>query len=308
MEEDGGVEKLLSDGTMEKLPWNQEVVDEKSGETTKVPAFGWSTDGYQTVDHPSMRDWHYLGKDTAGNNAIMRAQMRIHPEAADYIRQVIGADTSKFRTNPYLKTLMAAQREAKGALLSFSPFHAVQEGLRGVMLGINPFDWRPADVANDSVLRLGVRNNLTFSDYKAQDMFSEGSVAHSKLIGKIPGLNKIQDYIQEFTFDKLIPSLKARAFKSVYQRFSEKMPGASADEIAHSAATYVNDTFGGQHWRDLGASTQSQDMMRAVALAPDWLTSEIRSLWRAAGGQGKGATSIAIKEMTRLADVIDITQ
>jgi hypothetical protein len=307
MSKDGRLEKLLANGTIEKLPWTREITDEKTGETTKVPTFGWNTDGYQVIDHPSMRDWHYLGKDTGGNNAIMRAQMRIHPEAADYVRQVVGADTSKFRTNPYLKTLMAAQREAKGALLSFSPFHAVQEGLRGVMLGINPFDWRPVDVANDPLLRLGVRNNLTFPDYKAQDMFSEGSVSHSKIIGKIPGLNKIQDYIQEFTFDKLIPSLKARAFKSVYQRFLEKMPGASADEVAHSAATYVNDTFGGQHWRDLGASTQSQDMMRAVALAPDWLTSEIRSLWRAAGGQGKAAGQIARADMTRLAAGMYVT-
>lgn len=291
---------LIANGTIEKLPWTKEVIDEETGEPKIIPQFAWSTDGYQTIDHPAMRDWHYLGKDTAGNNAIMKSQMRVHPEAADYVRQVVGADVSKFRNNPYLKTLMAAQREAKGALLSFSPFHAVQEGLRGLMLGINPFDWKPVDVANDPVLRLGVRNNLTFPDYKAQDMFSEGSASHSKLIGKIPGLNKIQDYIQEFTFDKLIPSLKARGFKSVFARFQEKMPGAGADEVAHAAAQYVNDTFGGQHWRDLGATATSQDAMRAIALAPDWLTSEIRSLWRFAGGMGKPAASIARADMTKL--------
>lgn len=291
---------LIANGTIEKLPWTKEVIDEETGEPKIIPQFAWSTDGYQTIDHPAMRDWHYLGKDTAGNNAIMKSQMRVHPEAADYVRQVVGADVSKFRNNPYLKTLMAAQREAKGALLSFSPFHAVQEGLRGLMLGINPFDWKPVDVANDPVLRLGVRNNLTFPDYKAQDMFSEGSASHSKLIGKIPGLNKIQDYIQEFTFDKLIPSLKARGFKSVFARFQEKMPGAGADEVAHAAAQYVNDTFGGVHWRDLGVSATSQDAMRAIALAPDWLTSEIRSLWRFAGGMGKPAASLARADMTRL--------
>lgn len=307
MIEKGHLEDLVNSGKVEKLPFDRTIKNE-AGEATKIPAYAWSTDGYQSIDHPSMRDWQYIGQDTAGNDAILKADMRVHPEAAQYVRQVVGADTSKFRENPYLRTLMGAQREVKGALLSFSPFHAVQEGMRGLMLGINPFkdaegNWlkySPVHVENDPLLRLGVRNNLTFPDYRAQDMFSDGVATHSKLIGKIPIANKIQNYIQEFTFDKLIPNLKARAFKSVYRRFLDKMPDASADEVAHSAAQYVNDVFGGQHWRDLGVSANTQDILRSAALAPDWLTSEIRQLYRAAGGMGKPGATIARQDMLRL--------
>lgn len=301
------LESLVANGTIEKLPWSHERVNEETEEPERVPRFAWSTDGYQNIDHPATRDWHHVGLDTAGQNAIMKATMKVHPEAVDYVRQVIGADVSKFRTNPYLRTLMAAQREAKGTLLAFSPFHAVQEGLRGVMLGLNPFDWKPVDVAGDPLLRLGVKNNLTFPDYRAEDAFSDGVASHSKIIGHIPVLGKMQDYLQDFTFNKLIPSLKARGFKSVYQRFSEKMPGADSNEVAHAAATYINDVFGGQHWRDLGVTSSSQDMMRSIALAPDWLTSEIRMLGRAAGAFGKPAASIARTDMLRLSASMYIT-
>jgi hypothetical protein len=311
----GQLEDLINSGKIERLPFDRETKT-PDGQPVKTPAYAWSTDGYQTIDHPSMRDWQYIGKDSGGNNALLKASMRIHPEAADYIRQVVGADKSVFREKPYLRALMAAQREMKGALLSFSPFHAVQEGLRGVMLGINPlkgasghwFDWRsPVHVENDPLLRLGVRNNLTFPDYHAQDMFSDGVASHSKFIGSIPVAGKLQNYIQEFTFDKLIPGLKARAFKSVYSRFLEKMPGAGADEVAHQAATYVNDVFGGQHWRDLGVSASGQDFRRAVLLAPDWLTSEVHMLSRAAGGMGSPAASIARQDMLRLTAGLYVT-
>jgi hypothetical protein len=300
------LQSMVDGGKIEQLPWTREVLDEKTGEKQTLPAFAWSTDGYQSIDHPSMRGWQYVGQDTGGNPALLHAQMRVHPEAAEYVRQVVGADVSRMRQNPYVRALMAAQRETKGALLSFSPFHAVQEGLRGVMLGINPFDVSPVDFS-DSLIQRGIRNNLTFPDYHAEDMFSEGNISHSKLIGKIPVAGRIQGYIQDFTFNKLIPSLKARAFKSVYSRFLDKMPGSSADEVAHASATYVNDVFGGQHWRDLGVSATGQDVMRAVALAPDWLTSEIRMLWRAAGGMGKPAAAIARGDMTKLVAGMFIT-
>lgn len=294
-------------GVVERLPFTRKIISDETGEYETVPAYGWSTYGYESLDHPSMRDWRYIGGDTDGNPVLLKGDMRIHPDAVDYVRRTVGADISKFQTSPFLRTLMAASREAKGALLSFSPFHAVQEGLRGVMLGINPFDWRAVDVEGDPLLRLGVRNNLTFPAYHAEDMFSDGVASHSKLIGKLPGLGRLQEQIQEFTFNKLIPSLKARAFKSVYYRFLDKMPGAGADEVAHSAATYVNDVFGGQHWRDLGISAGGQDMMRAVALAPDWLTSEIRNLYRVAGGMGKPAATIARQDMLRLTAGLFVT-
>lgn len=306
----GELEDLVDSGTIEKLPFNRTIKDEKGNET-KIPAYAWSTDGYQTIDHPSMRDWQYIGQDTAGNDAILKANMRVHPEVADYVKQVVGADRSAIRANAVGRAALKISSEAKGTLLALSPFHAVQEGLRGAMVALGSLgheramapwaDWSPMNVENDPLLQLGVKNNLTLgSDYRAESDASEGLVSHSKIIGKIPGANRIQDQIQRLTFDKIIPGLKARAFKSVFYRFLDKMPGASADEVAHEAATYVNDVFGGQHWRDLGVNSSTQDIMRLAALAPDWLTSESRMLLRAAGGMGKTAADISRQDMLRL--------
>jgi hypothetical protein len=311
----GQLEDLVNSGKVERLPFTRDYKNPATGEKEAVPAYAWSTEGYQSIDHPAMRDWAYAGKDTAGNNAIVKTDMRVHPEAADYIRQVVEADPSVFRTNPYLRTLMAAQREVKGSLLAFSPFHAVQEGLRGLMLGINPLKdasgnwlkWSPVHVSNDPLLSRGVRNGLTFPDHRAQDMFTDGVATHSKIIGKIPVANKIQNYIQDFTFNQLIPNLKARAFKSVYGRFLDRMPGESADSVARAASSYVNDTFGGQNWRELGITTSGQDAMRSIMLAPDWLTSEARSLYRVAGGMGKPAAAIARQDMARIAAGVYMT-
>jgi hypothetical protein len=293
-----GLKSAIDKGTIEKLPYNREWMNPDTGETEQVPAYAHSSDGYVKIDHPAMRDWGYIGQDTAGNPAIMKGDIRVHPEMADYVRQVIGAEKP---SNAFLKAANAVSGEAKGLLLSFSPFHAAQEMMRALMIGINPLGkLGEVDVANDVLLQKGIRNSLTLKDYKAEDMFSEGVGSHSKIISKIPGLNKLQNGINKFTFEKLIPNLKARAFKSVYERFDAAMPGSSGDEVAHAAAQYVNDTFGGQNWRDLGVASSSQELMRATALAPDWLTSELRSLYRAAGGQGKAAAGIARADLLRI--------
>lgn len=292
------LKSAIDKGTIEKLPYNREWLNPNTGQTEQVPAYAHSSDGYVKIDHPAMRDWGYIGQDAAGNPAIMKGDIRVHPEMADYVRQVIGAEKP---SNAYLKAANAISGEAKGLLLSFSPFHAAQEMMRALMIGINPIGkLGEVDVANDVLLQKGIRNSLTLKDYKAEDMFSEGVASHSKIISKIPGLNKLQNGINKFTFEKLIPNLKARAFKSVYERFDAAMRGASGDEVAHAAAQYVNDTFGGQNWRDLGVASSSQELMRATALAPDWLTSEMRSLYRAAGGQGKAAAGIARADLLRI--------
>jgi hypothetical protein len=137
-----------------------------------------------------------------------------------------------------------------------------------------------------------VRNN-----YQAEDQYSTGFASHSRIISKIPGLNRIQNAMQSFLFDKYIPGLKDRAYLKLYQDILTKNPNLIPDEAASRAANMTNDVFGGQNWRKLGITTAQQDFMRMSLLAPDWLVSEVRMLGRASGAMDKETGAISRKQM-----------
>lgn len=286
------LQTALEKGIIEKLPFT--VTDEAGN---KVPAYAYSTDGYVTIDHSAMRAWGYIGQDTAGNPALMEGKMLVHPDFADHVRQVLGVDTSAVRQSKILSGINTAAGEAKGMLLSFSPFHIVQEGLRAALVGINPFKYDHMDVNENPNLARGVRNGLIRNDYRAEDNYSTGYASHSRLISKVPGLNRFQSAIQTFLFDKYIPGLKDRGYLKLYQDIQNANPHLLPDEIASRAADMTNDVFGGQNWRKLGVTTSQQDFMRMALLAPDWLISEVRMLGRAAGMMDKETGAISRKQM-----------
>jgi hypothetical protein len=53
------------------------------------------------------------------------------------------------------------------------------------------------------------------------------------------------------------------------------------------AAQHTNEVFGGLNYKLMGRSMAAQDLFRLSALAPDWLESELRTIHRAMGGDGK---------------------
>ena len=282
----------LKNGTIEKLPFTTE--DEKG---QKVAAYAYTSDGYETIDHPAMRAWGYIGQDTAGNPALMHGQMKIHPDIAQFTRQVMGVEGSPVRNSRILSGINTAAGEAKGLLLSLSPFHIVQEGLRAALVGINPLKYDHININDNPTLQLGVRNGLTRNNYQAEDQYSTGFASHSKIISKIPGLNRVQNAMQSFLFDRYIPGLKDRAFLKLHGDILTENPSLTPAEAASRAADMTNDVFGGQNWRKLGVTTAQQDFMRMGLLAPDWLTSEVRMLARASGAMDKETGAISRKQM-----------
>ena len=282
----------LKNGTIEKLPFTTE--DEKG---QKMAAYAYTSDGYETINHPAMRTWGYIGQDTAGNPALMHGEMKVHPDVAQYVRQVMGVESSPVRESKILGAINTAAGEAKGLLLSFSPFHIVQEGLRAALVGINPLKYDHININDSPDLQRGVRNGLVRNNYQAEDQYSTGYASHSRIISKIPGLNRIQNAMQSFLFDRYIPGLKDRAYVKLYQDILAKNPRLLPDEAASRAADMTNDVFGGQNWRKLGVTTAQQDFMRMSLLAPDWLVSEIRMLGRASGAMDKETGAISRKQM-----------
>jgi hypothetical protein len=282
----------LKNGTIEKLPFTTE---DESGQ--KMAAYAYTSDGYETINHPAMRAWGYIGQDTAGNPALMHGEMKVHPDVAQYIRQVMGTDSSPVRESKILGGINAVAGEAKGLLLSLSPFHIVQEGLRAALVGINPTKFDHININDSPDLQRGVRNGLQRNNYQAEDQYSTGFASHSRIISKLPGLNRIQNAMQSFLFDKYIPGLKDRAYLKLYQDVLTENPRLTPDEAASRAADMTNDVFGGQNWRKLGVTTAQQDFMRMSLLAPDWLVSEVRMLGRASGAFDKETGAISRKQM-----------
>lgn len=282
----------LENGTIIKLPFT--VPDEHGN---KVAAYAYSTEGYVAIDHNAMRAWGYIGQDTAGNPALMEGKMLVHPDFEKHVRQVLGVDSSPVRENKILSGINVAAGEAKGMLLSFSPFHIVQEGLRAMLVGINPLKYEHMDINENPNLERGVRNGLVRNNYRAEDNYSTGYASHSKLISKVPGLNRFQSKMQSFLFESYIPGLKDRAYLKLYDDVLRNNPHLTFDEAASRAADMTNDVFGGQNWRKLGVTTAQQDFMRMGLLAPDWLISEIRMGLRAAGVMDKETGAISRRQM-----------
>jgi hypothetical protein len=287
----------LNKGIIYKLPW---TIENEEGE--KIPAYAYSSDGYVKIDSQHTRAWGYAGQDTAGNPAIMRGDLLVHPDYEKFVRQVIDADRSVVRNSPTLSAANRAAGEAKGLLLSISPFHLVQESLRAMMVGINPLDKSHLDINDPAIsesLRRGVRQGLIRNDYKAQDKFSTGMASHSSIINAIPGLKQFQGKLQSFLFNDYIPSLKDRAYLKIFDDMRNDHPHLTADEAASRAADTVNDVFGGQNWRKLGWSASQQDFARMIALAPDWLLSEMRMGARALGLMDKETGAYSRKIMVK---------
>jgi len=185
--------------------------------------------------------------------------------------------------------VLAAGREAKGLMLFGSPFHLFQEGLRAIMTGISPLGVEKFDVDNP-IHRLAAEKGVWEGrDVKGADAFSEGLVGHSKVIGAIPGLKQLQGWLQSFLFDKYIPGLKLRSFSRLIDSYTKAYPEWTQDRVAEVAAMDTNERFGGLPYKRMGRSAATQDWFRTVALAPDWLESEIRFMARMVGNEGKVA-------------------
>jgi len=301
MEKTGTLDKYIQEGKIDIL--NPDEV-----RTGKKPIYGWNMDGYQNLDHPAFRDWNFAAHSPEGTPVLVNADLKVHPELAEYMKRFLGIDKSQLRESKVGGMVLRGGARAKGILLSFSPFHLAQEGLRAIMTGINPIGVEKWDLNNDRTLRYGVEHSLTLGrDYRSIQDYSEGTGGHDPLLGKLPlGVGKQLNNFQSFLFDKYIPGLKVRAFKSLVDRYAaryadapsfevlldrEKSTGIaegkwSAEKVAREAAEHTNSVFGGINYRQLGRSAAAQDYFRLAALAPDWLESEVRAVSRAFGKEG----------------------
>lgn len=259
--------------------------------------YAWNPSDYKTVDSPAMRGIQHVAQTPNGDSVMLKSDLMAHPEAHEYLERQLGVDNQGLGDNAIGKGLLKANREGKGLLLFGSPFHVMQEGLRAVMTGVNPFGIEKWDLRNDDVLSRGVRNGLTVGkDYRNIAAYQDGQeVGNSALISKIPGAKQVQTGLDHFLFDKYVPGLKVRAYRRLVAKYAEAYPEWTEDKVAQVAAADTNERFGGINYKQLGRSAATQNWMKLVSLAPDWLESEVRAMARPFGAEGKVARADMLK-------------
>jgi hypothetical protein len=290
---DALVKQLQQSGDLQRLIDEGMLVPRKSG------GYAWNAGDFKTVDHPSFRAWNYATEAPDGSPVLVKGELRAHPEVFDQLRRYIGAETPLLnsRTGKAISTLSG---ESKRLLFSLSPFHLVQEGVRSYMAGVNPFsmanDW---NIETNPLLRKGVEHGLTLApEYKSSELFSEGmSGGNSKVIGKIPLLRDINQFIHHTIFERYIPSRKAATFQTLIEQYKRSYPNWQPSKVYTEAAAHTNELFGGINWKYLGRSARTQDLMRLASLSPDWTESNMRLITRALGPTG----AVARKQLAKLA-------
>jgi hypothetical protein len=284
--------KMLEDVRDGKRPWSD--VQGPDGYNSQIkPVYAWDPQGYITLDTSAVRGWNFVTNDPSGHQVLVDADVRVHPEFAEYFKNRLGLEPSQLQKNPVSRALLGAGTKLKQTLLSLSPFHMVQIALRGVMTGVNPFTLHgpdiidgakvdPADPQSPTILHKAVEQGATLgADYKALQEHSEGLAAGGGLMRMIPGvggkLAGAMDWYQDFLFKRYIPAIKATAIEHMFREYQNMHPEWSVDKVAKAAAMHANDSFGGINWQAMGRSATTQDWGRLLLLAPDWLEAEMRS-------------------------------
>jgi hypothetical protein len=92
---------------------------------------------YRQAPEPSYR-YKQVDTNKDGEGIFERRPDLIHPDFADRIAAF--DQTSWFRETPVVNALLKTSMVAKKSLLSLSPFHWTTEYLRGLQLGLSPWE------------------------------------------------------------------------------------------------------------------------------------------------------------------------
>jgi hypothetical protein len=200
---------------------------------------------------------------------------------------------------PVVETITRYNAVLKSTLLYTSLFHH-QAFLRSYAFGshgINPVEafekGKQAIMNMEPEVRMLVRNGLTLG--RIQDFDPRMLEGEDTIWGKAMALTepteKANEWLQnqrrrqeKFLFNKLGPYLKVQAalleFKAGMARNRTAIENGTmtADDVARSAATLMNNDFGGLHLGRMGRNNTVQHLMRLMLLAPDWTESNVRSM------------------------------
>ena len=247
---------------------------------------------YHPVGHSAFRGWAWGGNSPeTGKPIITQGEIGVHPEILPALKNAIGRSAIRqwydrpgsplgMLAKVLVKSADVTQTAMKGTMLGgISTFHAVHEYKRalGNRVVINPVMLEPInweDPRTQMMVRAGV---MLGGDRDAENQFSEGLGSRS-LVDKIPVVGDVSRAVADYTFHQLIPALKWHTFNAIYAR-NLKTYGreASPEDVAYLTAQQVNSRFGHLNLADLHRNPTLQHVMGWLALAPDFLESNLRN-------------------------------
>lgn len=249
--------------------------------------------GYGYIDSPVFKNWKYIGLDENGNKMIYKGNVWIHPEYYKNLKALL--ERSKVRTysvnlggKKYYpgEAALKVTSTLKGTLLSLSGFHQVQVGVHAVFHKINPFKPVTINMA-DPMQQKMVMHGLSIGDYSGLEMFMEGAASGSGLVSKVPGLGYFMQRYSTYLFQDYIPRLKMSMALEAFDRNTKRYAGKMTEkEILYLTTKQANAAFGELNYDLLGRSKTTQDVMRLMLLAPDFLEARARFVGQALSPYG----------------------
>jgi hypothetical protein len=244
----------------------------------------WNTDRYL----PS-------GISMQGPNG--RVPLYVAPEVIPHLQGMLDNTAPQ---SSLIKGALKASSTAKSLLLSLSPFHWVTILNRSVEAGMNPFSsvkeaFTPRDIdyfnltdSQKDAIKNGVVASNTRPGYSGY--LEEGAVGHGSPINKIPIIGDFNEALENRLFGPQgwITSLKFDLYDRLKGQLQKSNPNFTDEQAGRIAAAQVNNKFGGLNYSVLGRSAQTQNVLRALLLAPDFLESTGRSVLDVAGSYGSG--------------------
>jgi hypothetical protein len=228
-----------------------------------------------------------------------RVPVYVNPEVAPHLEPMLESTRPK---SALIRAFLAVSKETKSDLLALSPFHWATILNRSLESGLNPFGgtnrkfiFMPKDIdyynltdAQQRAMHAGVVVSSTrpgYSGYLEEGLASE----HDSLINRIPLIGSFNRAIEDRLFGPhgWISSLKFDLFDKLSDELRKSRPALTADQADRISAAQVNNKFGGLNYTVLGRGASTQNTLRALLLAPDFLESSGRSILDVAGGQGR---------------------
>ncbi len=240
------------------------------------------------IDHPALSKWVYMG---SGNDTTLmgKSGVKVHPDIADTLLTVFER-TKKEST--LVKAYDTFNATLKQTTLGLSGFHgwALTEsaignmGIKNTLKILNPAEiFRQVKSGNysiyeqDSVARQAIKDGLQLGSPLDFDRNMVESFIDSS-IGKIPGLGRLVSGAvksnNKILWNYLHNNYKLECYKIKVQELQEQ--GKNTVDNRRELCQWINDSFGGQVWVNLGIKQSQLKKAKRILLSPDWLLSSTR--------------------------------
>ena len=262
--------------------------------TSKAPS------DWVDFNHPALNKSVYLGgnEDVA---IIGKSPVKVHPEIAKALKTVFETPATR---NEFLYNFDRLNSLYKQSQLGFSGFHMV--ALSESMLGnigvketvklLNPkrmYDeiakgnW--GIYKDDSITKQAIEDGLQLGATLDLDRGTVEKLADDIVdyVEKLPVVGKYLKYIpktlgkaqrinNQILWDYLHNNYKLECYKLFTTQQAEKLGRALTTPERREIAQWVNDSFGGQVWENLGIANSQRRWEQRALLSPDWLRSTTR--------------------------------